>query len=157
VQTRMKNAPDMSFLENNQPTAGGAASGVLAMISQIAHGVELDIKEGELEEADAQKEYEKAMSDATQKRAADSELMITKDKARAQLASVLEDQKVAKNLKVERLAGVAEKTGDLHSSCDQLMETYDDRKKARAAQSEGLKTAKATLSGASFSALQRHR
>jgi len=157
VQTRMKNAPDMSFLENNQPTAGGAASGVLAMISQIAHGVELDIKEGDLEEADAQKEYEKAMSDATQKRAADSELMITKDKARAQLASVLEDQKVAKNLKVERLAGVAEKTGDLHSSCDQLMETYDDRKKARAAQSEGLKTAKATLSGASFSALQRHR
>merc|ERR1719420_2218450 len=26
VQTRMKEAPDMSFLENSQPTAGGAAS-----------------------------------------------------------------------------------------------------------------------------------
>merc|ERR1719311_2017893 len=125
------------------------------MISQIQHDVELDIQEGQLEDADAQKEYEEAMKAATAKRAADSELIVTKDGERSQLSSVLEDQKGSKSLKVEQLAGVAEKLGDLHSSCDQLLDTYDDRKKARAAQMEGLKNSKAVLSGASFSLMQR--
>merc|ERR1719335_1358491 len=106
------------------------------MISQIQHGVELDIKESELEEADSQKDYEEQMKDATAKRAADSELIVTKDSERAQLTGVLEDQKGKKSLKVEQLDGVAEKLGDLHSSCDQLLETYDDRKKARTAEME---------------------
>merc|ERR1719235_793036 len=100
------------------------------MMSQIQHSVLLNIQEAELEEADAQKGYEAAMSQATKKRAADSELIVTKDAQRAQLTSVLEDQKGSKSLKVERLAGVAEKLGDLHSTCDQLLETFDDRKKA---------------------------
>merc|ERR1719335_993788 len=126
------------------------------MISQIQHGVELDIKESEMEEADAQKDYEAAMKTATAKRAADSELIVTKDSERAQLTAVLEDQKGKKSLKVEQLAGVAEKLGDLHSSCDQLLETYDDRKKARTAEMEGLKNSKAVLSGANLGLMQRH-
>jgi len=130
--------------------------GVMAMMSQLQHEVEIDIKESEMEDADAQKEYEEAMKAATAKRAADSELIVTKDGERSQLSSVLEDQKGSKSLKVEQLAGVAEKLGDLHSSCDQLLDTYDDRKKARAAQSEGLKNSKAVLSGATLSLAQRH-
>merc|ERR1719335_564048 len=90
-------------------------------MSQLQHEVEIDIKESEMEDADAQKEYEEAMKAATAKRAADSELIVTKDGERSQLSSVLEDQKGSKSLKVEQLAGVAEKLGDLHSSCDQLL------------------------------------
>jgi len=155
VRMHTKLEPDMSFLENKEPERAGAAGGVLGMMSQLQHSVELDIKESEMEEADAQKDYEAAMQAATSKRAADSELIVTKDSERAQLTSVLEDQKGQKSLKVEQLAGVAEKLGDMHSSCDQLLETYDDRKKARAAQMEGLKNSKAVLSGASFSLMQR--
>jgi len=155
AQVRMKQeSEDMAFLEYQKGAAGGAAGGVLAMMTQIQHEVELDIKEAEVEEADAQKEYEQQMGDATAKRAADSELIVTKDGERSQLQGVLEDQKGKKSVKVEQLNGVAEKLGDLHASCDQLMDTYDARKKARAAQTEGLKNAKAVLSGASY--LQRH-
>eukprot|EP00746_Dinoflagellata_sp_MGD_P163321 gnl/MRDRNA2_/MRDRNA2_91293_c0_seq1.p1 gnl/MRDRNA2_/MRDRNA2_91293_c0~~gnl/MRDRNA2_/MRDRNA2_91293_c0_seq1.p1 ORF type:complete len:711 (+),score=228.91 gnl/MRDRNA2_/MRDRNA2_91293_c0_seq1:76-2208(+) len=159
AQVRMRTKqeePDVSYLQNREPERAGAAGGVLGMMSQLQHSVELDIKESEMEEADAQKDYEEAMKAATSKRAADSELIVTKDTKRAQLTAVLEDQKGKKSLKVEQLDGVAEKLGDLHSSCDQLLETYDDRKKARAAQSEGLKNSKAVLNGASFSLAQRH-
>jgi hypothetical protein len=160
AQVRMRTKleePDVSYLQNREPERAGAAGGILGMMTQLQHSVEMDIKESEMEEADAQKDYEGAMKSATSKRSADSELIVTKDSERAQLTAVLEDQKGKKGLKVEQLAGVAEKLGDLHSSCDQLLETYDDRKKARAAQSEGLKNSKAVLSGASFSLAQRHQ
>ena len=44
--------------------------------------------------------------------------------------------------------------GQLHSECDWLLKYFDLRKQARAEESDNLKKAKATLSGADFSLLQ---
>jgi len=128
----------------------GAASGVMGMMDQLAHGVEMDIQQAKMEDQEAQKEYEVAMTEATAKRAADSQLIVTKEAEKAELTAVLEDQKVKKSMKTELLASTAEKIGDLHNTCDYLLENFDALKKARAAESEGLKQSKAVLSGASF-------
>merc|ERR1719281_1709204 len=84
-------------------------------------------------------------------------LIVTKEGEKAEISAVLDDQKGKKSLKTSQLAATAEKIGDLHSSCDQLLDSFDARKKARTAESDGLKQSKAVLSGAKFgpSLLQR--
>jgi len=45
---------------------------------------------------------------------------------------------------------IAKTIGDLHVSCDFILQNFDLRKEARTNEVESLKTAKAILSGASF-------
>merc|ERR1719160_2393656 len=120
------------------------------MIQQLIHDVELDMQEAKHEEDDAQTEYEEGMSESTEKRAADSKLIVTKEGEKATLTAVLEDAKAEKALKANQLVIAGEKLSEIHASCDFLLENYDARKKARVQESEGLKQSKAVLSGANF-------
>jgi hypothetical protein len=49
------------------------------------------------------------------------------------------------------LKQIATVISDLHAACDFIMQNFDLRKEARTSEIEGLKNAKAVLSGASFS------
>merc|ERR1719217_1134809 len=105
---------------------GEESAGVIGMMDMLIKDVQKDITAMELEEKDAQEEYEQFMTDAADKKAAEEdELMATK-------------QYIA----------------ELHADCDWLLENFETRKEARAGEVEALKKAKAVLSGADYSLVQ---
>merc|ERR1719364_230812 len=110
--------------------------------------------EAETTEKNAQKEYEKFMSDAATKRAADSKDLTDKEGYKAEAESDLETAKEGKTAKVKELMATEQYISSLHAECDWLLSNFDVRKEARAGEVEALKNAKAVLSGADFSFVQ---
>merc|ERR1711957_168982 len=133
---------------------GEESSGVIALVDMLVADVEKEIQEMQVEEKNAQEEYEALMSDSSAKRASDTtsikEKTGTKADLEAKLVKLAEDTKATKT---ETLAKI-ETLGDLHKECDWLINNYDSRKEARAGGVESLKKAKAVLSGADYSLMQ---
>merc|ERR1719460_2151429 len=113
--------------------------------------------EGETSEKLAQEDYETAMKDASDKRAADSKSLADKQKAKAELEADLEANSEQKGATTKTLMATHEHIQSLHGECDWLLQYYQVRKEARAGETESLKTAKAVLSGADFSLLETGR
>jgi len=124
------------------------AGGVLQLLAQMMGDVEQDMAVAKTDELAAQTEYEEVMADATAKRGTDSKLIVTKETLKADLTSKLDDSKSDRGAADSQLQGLLVKTGDLHSSCDFLLDNYDVRKEARTAEIEGLTEGKAVLSSA---------
>ena len=105
----------------------------------------------ELEEKDAQKDYEKMMANAAAKRAEDSKSMTDKQAALAETEeSLVNNQGALKNSNTE-LMNTEKLIADLHAECDWLLKYYDVRKEARTGEIESLGKAKDVLSGADYS------
>merc|ERR1719161_1015350 len=104
----------------------------------------------ELEEKDAQKDYETFMSDASEKRALDSKAITDKEAAKAETESELESNTESKRSKMIEAIENAKYIAGLHEECDWLLKYYDARKSARTGEIDALGKAKAVLSGADF-------
>merc|ERR1719217_1835510 len=76
--------------------SGEESNGVIAMIDLIVADVDKDIQTMEVEEKDAQKEYETFMADASDKRALDSKAITDMQSAKAETETELEANKEAK-------------------------------------------------------------
>merc|ERR1719456_2145786 len=113
------------------------------------------MQSAETEEKEAQKEYEQMMGDSAEKRAQDSSLITEKESMKAELESELQANKEGKLSTTKELMGTLEYISGLHKECDWLLKNYDVRKEARASETEALGKAKAVLSGADFSLVQR--
>jgi len=131
------------------------SGGVIAMMDLLVADLDKEMTEAETAEKEAQKEYESFMGDAAKKRATDSKAVTDKEGFKADAESELETAKEGKVAKVKELMATEKYIGSLHSECDWLMANYDLRKEARAGELDDLKNAKAVLSGADFSLLQR--
>merc|ERR1719235_2694247 len=108
----------------------------------------------ELEEKDAQKEYEQFMADAKKKRSLDAKSVTDKEGAKAAAEAALEKNKLALKDKKEEMVETKEFLGGLHAECDWLLKFFDTRKQARTDELESLDKAKAVLSGADYSFIQ---
>merc|ERR1719155_79852 len=95
------------------------------------------------------------MSDAAAKRAEDSKSITEKTSMKAQLETELEESKEGKASATKELMATLEYMSSLHGECDWLLKNYDVRKEARASEVDALGKAKAVLSGADFSFLQK--
>merc|ERR1719502_1660310 len=95
------------------------------------------------------------MNDSATKRSEDSKAIATKDGEVAGLKEELQAANDSKKAEEKELLATREYLANLHGECDWLMENYDLRKQARAEESEALKKAKAVLSGADFSLVQK--
>jgi len=126
----------------------GESTGVIAMMDQMAKDVEMDIKEGKMDEATAQKDYEGAMKDAATKRSDDSKLIVEKQGAKADEATNLQSVRSERATKADQLQITQGKMDDLHIDCDYLLGNYEDIKKDRATEVDGLKQSKSVLAGA---------
>jgi len=129
---------------------GRQSGGVIMMMSQIAKDIELDMQEAKYDEQDGQKEYTELMNDSQQSRAQDSKSIVDKEATKAQFQVKLETDWEKRRSTEEQLDLIHKYIRDLHSKCDFLMKAFDERKAARAEESNSLKEAKATLSGAGF-------
>jgi chromosome segregation ATPase len=126
------------------------SSGVIGMIDLLIKDLDKEMTEAEVEEKDAQSEYEKFMGDSASKRAEDSGALADKGKAKAEIESDLENHKEDKSSTTKELMATLKYIQSLHGECDWLLQHFDIRKEARAGEVESLKNAKAALSGADY-------
>jgi len=127
------------------------SAGVIAMMDTIISDLGSDMKEMEYEEKTAQKDYAELMADSQETRAGDAKALTGKTSTKAQVEADLMTTKEIRSATSTDLKQIASVIGDLHAACDFIMENFDLRKEARTSEIEGLKNAKAVLSGASYS------
>jgi len=131
------------------------SNGVIAMIDLLVKDLDKEMQIAEVDEKNAQKEYEQMMGDSAEKRAQDSSLITEKESMKAELESELQANKEGKLSTTKELMGTLEYISGLHKECDWLLKNYDVRRSARDGEIDALGKAKAVLSGADFSLMQR--
>merc|ERR1719453_1099728 len=132
-------------------TKGAESAGVITMIDSLVNDVEKDMQEAELEEKDAQGDYEKFMDDAASKRAEDSKSMTDKEAALADTEDQLNTDKGTLGNKKIAAMETEKYLGELHAECDWLIKYYEVRKEARTGEIDAMAKAKDVLSGADYS------
>lgn len=130
------------------------STGVIAMIDLLIKDLDKEMAEAQTMEKDAQADYEKTMSDAAQKRAADSKALSEKISAKADTEADLQSNKEKKTEATKELAATLKVIQSLQAECDWLLQYYDVRKDARTGEIDSLVKAKAILKGADFSLAQ---
>merc|ERR1719163_1034377 len=128
----------------------GKSNGVIALMDMLLKELQDGIVEAENEEKTAQKDYERLMSESKESRASMSDSITSKEVAKADLDTKIEATKEKKASEETQLSSLKQTMAQLHADCDFLIENYDLRKTARAAEVEGLQNAKSVLSGANF-------
>merc|ERR1719161_2384646 len=109
------------------------------------------MKEMEYEEKTAQTDYSELMADSQETRAGDTKALTGKTSTKASVEADLMTTKEVRSATSTDLKQIAAVIGDLHAACDFIMQNFDLRLEAGTSEIEGLKNAKAVLSGASFS------
>merc|ERR550537_1562995 len=136
---------------------GEESGGVIAMMDMMKKDLAKEILEMELEEKDAQQEYEQMVTDAADKRKMDTATIAQKEEEKAGLEDSIVKTTDTKAAKEAELMATKQYIAELHADCDWLLENFDARKEARTGEIEALKKAKAVLSGADYSLVQTGR
>jgi predicted nucleic acid-binding Zn-ribbon protein len=141
-------APEMPSgpLQKNAKSAG-----VIGMMDTIIKDLADDMKDMEYEEKTASKDYAELMADSQETRAGDAKALTGKQSTKAEKEDELMTTKEIRSATATDLKQVQTVIQDLHAACDFIMQNFDLRKEARTNEIEGLKNAKAVLSGANFS------
>merc|ERR1719420_1875432 len=124
------------------------------MMDLLVAEIDKEITTAKLEEEDSQDDYEKLMMECSEKRAADSNSIVAKTAAKAEMETELQATLDAKEATGVELQAVLDYIQSLHAECDFLLEYYTQRKEARASEIDAMGKAKAVLSGADYSLLQ---
>merc|ERR550514_1068454 len=133
----------------------GESGGVIAMMDLLLADLDKEMTEAKTAENLAQEEYEQMMKDSANKRASDSQSIDEKTSAKAGLESDLVKAKSEKKDRTSELMATGKYLSSVHAECDWLVNNFQLRKSARAGEVDSLKKAKAVLSGADYSFLQR--
>merc|ERR1719324_1730761 len=134
--------------------SGEESGGVINMIDLLVADLDKDIQTSEVDEKDAQSDYETFMPDASEKRALDSKAITDAESAKAETESDLQSNKDSKGSKTMEAMETAKYLSGLHGECDWLLQNFDARKAARSGEIDALGKAKAVLSGADYSLVQ---
>merc|ERR1740121_3369741 len=127
------------------------------MVDMLVADLDKEMQEMDVEEKDAQADYETYIADSADKRAADSQSVEEKEAAKAAAGEALGKAKLEKKSKTKEAMATAMLLRDLHLECDWLLGNFETRKEARAGEVDALKKAKAVLSGADYALLQTSR
>merc|ERR1719261_947150 len=95
------------------------------------------------------------MAESAKKRAEDSKSLADKEKLKADLEVDLMELKRTKMSTFKELQATMKYIASLHAECDWLVQFFDVRKEARNGEIKSLTDAKAVLSGAGYSLLER--
>merc|ERR1719359_1570866 len=134
---------------------GEESGGVIAMMDALVADLDKEMQTAEVDEKNAQEEYEEFMADSAQKRADDSKAITDKSAAKAEMETALAKENTDHMSKINELMATAETLAGVHGECDWNLENYESRKAAREGEVESLKKATAILNGAEFSLVQR--
>jgi len=145
-QSSQEPPPNLGFKKQ-----GEASGGVIQMLNALKAVLQKQITTMEMEEKDAQVDYEAFIEDCAEKRATDSKAIANKESAKAEAEATI--NKETADLKTQEKAekSIKQELMDLHEDCDWFLKNFDLRKQARADESDSLAKAKAVLSGADYS------
>jgi len=134
---------------------GEESTGVIAMVDLLIKDMDTEMTEAETDERESQKDYEAMMAESAKKRAEDSKSLADKEKLKADLEMDLSEMKRTKMATFKELQATMKYIASLHAECDWLVQFFEVRKEARVGEIKSLTDAKAVLSGADYSLLQR--
>jgi hypothetical protein len=129
------------------------SSGPVALLDRLMNDLKMEMKEDDMEEETAQKDYEELMAKSADKRAMMSKRIVEKEGEKAGTEERLAKAKKTDKAQKTDLMDLGEYVASLHGECDWLLQNFDQRKEARSNEIEAIKKAKAVLSGADFTAL----
>jgi len=132
------------------------SNGIIAMMDSLIKDLDKEMTEAEVEEKDAQGDYEEMMKDSADKRAEDSKSLTDKQGAVADMTAALEQQTANLGSTQKELAATNQYIHTLHLECDWLIKYFDMRAEARAGEIDALSKASAVLNGADYSLVQLH-
>jgi len=144
--------PPESF--NAYTKKSGENAGVTQMIDLLVKDLDKELQEAEVNEKEAQSDYETLMAESSTKRADDSKSMSDKAATKASEEEALEREIDTKAATGKELMATLTYIHSLHGECDFLLKYFDARKEAREGELDALGKAKAVLNGADFSLLQ---
>merc|ERR1740121_709814 len=121
------------------------------MLNLLVADLDKQMQTMEVDEKDAQAEYEEFMTNASNKRATNSKSILDKEGAKADLEANLQKNTLALKAKKKDSGATAVYIMDLHKECDWLISNFETRKEARSGEIDALSQAKAVLSGADYS------
>merc|ERR1719254_343162 len=134
---------------------GEESTGVIAMVDLLIKDLDTEMTEAETGEKESQKDYEAMMAESAKKRAEDSKTLADKEKLKADLEMDLTELKRTKLSTFKELQATMKYIASLHAECDWLMQFFEVRMAARNGEIKSLTDAKAVLSGADYSLLER--
>merc|ERR1719223_1891099 len=142
------------------PEAPGAhqkqdGGGVIAMIDTLVKELDTEMTEAEVNEKNDQEEYEEMMADSSAKRAADTKSVAQKSAALADAESLIVSKGETLTSTQKELMATHEYIGQLHGECDWILKFFTLRQEARSGEIDALHKAKAVLSGADLSLVQK--
>jgi len=137
--------------------SGEESNGVIAMIDLLIADIAKENQVMEVEEKDAQSDYEKLVSDSAEKRALDSKAITDKESAKAQSEAEVESNTEAHKGKTTELMETDKYLAGLHQDCDWLLQNHGARSEARNGEIDALGKAKDVLNGADYSLVQTRR
>merc|ERR1719327_1994628 len=124
------------------------------MMDMMIADLDKEITETEVEEKEAQSEYEQFMEDSAEKRASDAKSIADKEAAKADLEAKLIKDEETKIATMKEAMATHEYLADVHKDCDWLLSNFETRKQARTGEIDAMTKAKAVLSGADYSLVQ---
>merc|ERR1740130_1287867 len=130
------------------------SGGVIGMMDMMVADLDKEITEVEVEEKEAQKEYEQLIKDSAEKRATDAKSIEDKESSKADTEAKLLKDKEEKAATTKEAMATHQYLGDVHADCDFLLTNFESRKSARAGEVDALTKARAVLSGADYSLIQ---
>merc|ERR1719252_336721 len=134
---------------------GEESTGVIAMMDMMIADLDKEIQETETEEKENQAEYETFMDESAKKRASDAKSIEDKESAKADRQASLIKAEEEKKVKMTEAMNTHKYLGEVHADCDWLLTNFESRKEARAGEVDAMTKAKAVLSGADYSLLQK--
>merc|ERR550514_1681932 len=115
------------------PPAGPGAhkkqdgNGVIAMIDTLVKDLDGEMTEAEVNEKNAQEEYEEMMADSSAKRAADTKSAADKSAAQADAESLVVAKSETLTSTQKEIMATHEYIGQLHGECDWILKFFDVR------------------------------
>jgi len=134
-----------------------SSHGVMQMIDILIKDLDKEMTVGETEEKESQAEYEQMTKDSASTRASNVAALNDKESAKADTEAFLQMHGDKKKSAARELMATQKMIMALHAECDWLLKYFDMRQEARASEVDALGKAKAVLSGADFSLLQKTR
>jgi hypothetical protein len=132
-----------------------ANHGVIGMITSLMAELDKEMAEAKVEEKNGQEEYEETMADLKEKQKEDKKALVKSAESKSEEKAALLVSKEDLSASSKALTMHGEREHQLHTDCDWLLQNHQVRKEARAEERDSMMRAKAVLSGADFSLLQK--
>jgi len=146
-----------NFGMKQQPAERGkAGAGIMAIMDEMKHDIELELADLKHNEDESQADFDK-LSTESGKAVKNKKKEITgRSEAKAAVDEKISIQTGVKKGYDDEVTSLNEKLAALHEQCDFLLDNYEERKKARAQEMEGLSKSKAVLEGAKLELAQKN-